>query len=49
MSYNVLQFQDKYGLIGMINDDTGVIGVSTMKSLLTSKEDTGRLALACDC
>ncbi|MDB7946439.1 DUF1906 domain-containing protein [Faecalitalea cylindroides] len=49
MSYNVLQFQDKYGLTGMINDDTGVIGVSTMKSLLTSKGDTGRLALACDC
>lgn len=49
MSYNVSQFQDKYGLTGMINDDSGVIGVSTMKSLLTSKGDTGRLALACDC
>lgn len=49
MSYNVSQFQDKYGLTGMINDDAGVIGVSTMKSLLTSKGDTGRLALACDC
>ena len=49
MSYNVSQFQDKYGLTGMINDNSGVIGVSTMKSLLTSKGDTGRLALACDC
>lgn len=49
MSYNVSQFQDKYGLTGMINDDAGVVGVSTMKSLLTSKGDTGRLALACDC
>ena len=49
MSYNVSQFQDKYGLTSMINDDAGVIGVSTMKSLLTSKGDTGRLALACDC
>ena len=49
MSYNVSQFQDKYGLTGMISDDAGVIGVSTMKSLLTSKGDTGRLALACDC
>ena len=49
MSYNVSQFQNKYGLTGMINDSPGVIGVSTMKSLLTSKGDTGRLALACDC
>lgn len=49
MSYNVSQFQDKYGLTGMIKDSQGVIGVSTMKSLLTSKGDTGRLALACDC
>lgn len=49
MTSNVSQFQEKYGLKGMISDTLGTIGVSTMKSLLTSKGDTNRNALACDC
>lgn len=49
MATNVSLFQDKYGLTGMISDQSGVVGVSTMKSLLTSKGDTDRLALGCDC
>lgn len=49
MATNVAAFQKKYGLTGMIKDKSGEVGVSTMKSLLTSKGDTDRLALACDC
>lgn len=49
MATNVGLFQDKYALTGNIDDIRGSIGVSTMKSLLTSKGDTERKALACDC
>lgn len=49
MVLHVSEFQEKYGLTGMISDSMGTVGVSTMKSLLTSKGDTNRLALACDC
>lgn len=49
MATNVTAFQKKYGLTGMIEDKSGEIGVSTMKSLLTSKGDTDRIAIGCDC
>lgn len=42
-------FQDFYCLTGIGLVTVGEVNVSTMKSLLTSKGDTGRSAKACDC
>ncbi len=49
MEEKVSEFQTFYGLnnIGLVTD--GEVNVSTMKSLLTSKGDTGRTSKACDC
>ena len=49
MTSNIVTFQHKYGLTGNISDTLGTIEASTMKSLLTSKGDTNRLSLGCDC
>lgn len=45
----VNQFQQDYGLLGIGLVNQGIVNVSTMKSLLTSKGDTNRKAYACDC
>lgn len=45
----VEDFQKFYGLTGIGLVTAGEVNVSTMKSLLTSKGDTGRKARACDC
>ena len=45
----VSNFQKFYALLGIIEDVSGTVGVSTMKSLLTSRGDTARPAFACDC
>jgi len=46
----VKSFQTNYGLTGIgLDEGHGVIGLSTMMSLLTSKGDTERNAQACDC
>ncbi|WP_349945583.1 glycoside hydrolase domain-containing protein [Lacrimispora sp. BS-2] len=45
----VKAFQEFYGLTGIGLVTEGEVNVSTMKSLLTSKGDTGRKAKACDC
>lgn len=42
-------FQEFYCLTGIGLVKAGEVNVSTMKSLLTSKGDTGRSAKACDC
>lgn len=49
MWYAVNNFQEFYALRSKIDEDLGTIGVSTMKSLLTSRGDTDRAADACDC
>lgn len=46
---SVGDFQEKYGLLNINLVTQGVVNVSTMKSLLTSKGDTSRRAYACDC
>lgn len=43
------QFQKFYALENMIDDAYGVVGVSTMMSLLLSRGDIERPARACDC
>lgn len=49
MAANVAKFQDDYGLTGMITGEkSGEISSGTMWSLLTSRGDPNRLALACD-
>lgn len=49
MASNVAKFQDEYGLTGMIaGEKSGEISYGTMWSLLTSRGDPNRLALACD-
>ncbi len=45
----VKEFQEFYGLTGINLVTLGEVNVSTMKSLLTSKGDTNRIAKACDC
>lgn len=45
----VRDFQEFYGLTGINLVNLGEVNVSTMKSLLTSKGDTNRIAKACDC
>lgn len=45
----VSDFQEFYALTGIGLVTLGEVNVSTMKSLLTSKGDTGRSARACDC
>ena len=45
----VSKFQEFYALLGIGLVTKGEVNVSTMKSLLTSKGDTNRLAKACDC
>lgn len=45
----VRQFQEFYALTGINLVIPGEVNVSTMKSLLTSKGDVGRVAKACDC
>lgn len=45
----VSEFQAFYGLTGIGLVTKGKVNVSTMKSLLTSKGDTDRVAKACDC
>lgn len=45
----VSEFQEFYGLTGIGLVTSGEVNVSTMKSLLTSKGDTNRIAKACDC
>ena len=42
-------FQEFYKLTGIGLVTKGVVNVSTMKSLLTSKGDVNRMAKACDC
>lgn len=49
MFYAVSNFQKFYALEDIILDSTGSVGTSTMMSLLTSRGDTSRPALACDC
>lgn len=45
----VSTFQNKYKLLDVgLQEEVGVVGVSTMKSLLTSKGDINRFAAACD-
>lgn len=48
MESNVSAFQKKYALLGVVEEAPGVIGISTMMSLLISKGDTDRLSMACD-
>lgn len=49
MAVNVSKFQEEYGLTGMITGEkSGEISSGTMCSLLTSRGDPNRLALACD-
>lgn len=43
------RFQEFYKLTGIGLVTKGVVNVSTMKSLLTSKGDVNRIAKACDC
>lgn len=45
----VARFQDDYKLLNIGMDAEGVLGVSTMKSILTSKGDTNRPSVGCDC
>lgn len=45
----VIKFQQSYGLLGIVLVSEGMVNVSTMKSLLTSKGDTSRKSYACDC
>lgn len=45
----IASFQEFYCLTGIGLVKLGEVNVSTMKSLLTSKGDTGRSARACDC
>ena len=45
----VSEFQHDCALTGVIKDDSGVVGVQTMMSLLISKGDPDRPAFACDC
>lgn len=44
----VITFQNTYKLLNIGLDEAGVVGVATMKSLLTSKGETSRYAAACD-
>lgn len=48
-SSQIAEFQEFYCLTGIGLVNVGEVNVSTMKSLLTSKGDTGRRAKACDC
>ena len=49
MKNNVEEFQRKHMLVNIgLEEGVGEIGVSTMKSLLTSKGDIDRKAIACD-
>lgn len=48
-SSQIADFQEFYCLTGIGLVNVGEVNVSTMKSLLTSKGDTGRRAKACDC
>ena len=48
-SSEIAAFQEFYCLTGIDLVNIGEVNVSTMKSLLTSKGDTERLAKACDC
>lgn len=48
-SSQIAEFQEFYCLTGIGLVNVGEVNVSTMKSLLTSKGDTGRSAKACDC
>ena len=45
----VASFQEFYALTGIGLVTSGEVNCATMKSLLTSKGDTGRKAKACDC
>ena len=45
----VTKFQDFYAIAKVMEEDSGTVGVSTMKSLLVSRGDTSRYAEACDC
>lgn len=45
----VSSFQNKSALLNLGLDEEGVIGITTMMSLITSKGNTDRPALACDC
>lgn len=45
----LISFQKKYALLNNGKDNEGVVGVSTMMSLITSKGDTTRRSLGCDC
>ena len=38
-----------YAIAKVMEEDSGTVGVSTMKSLLVSRGDTSRYAEACDC
>lgn len=44
----VSKFQNKYALLNLGLDAEGVIGITTMMSLITSKGNTERRSLACD-
>lgn len=44
----VSKFQNKYALLNLGLDAEGVIGITTMMSLITSKGNTDRPSLACD-